>query len=82
MGDGWVEVEDDGPGIAEEVASTLFDPFVTSKARGTGLGLAISKKLCTGMQARLELRPSIPTRFRITFSALRASPDGIEARTD
>lgn len=35
-----VEVEDDGPGVPEEVRETVFDPFVTTKANGTGLGLA------------------------------------------
>lgn len=35
-----VEVEDNGPGVPEEVAQTLFDPFVTTRINGTGLGLA------------------------------------------
>lgn len=40
------EIEDDGPGIAPEVAEQLFDPFVThGKPQGTGLGLAIARKI-------------------------------------
>ncbi len=35
---------DNGPGIAEEVRSTLFEPFVTTKARGTGLGLSVARR--------------------------------------
>jgi signal transduction histidine kinase len=40
-----VEVHDAGPGVAETVAETAFDPFVTTKAgvRGAGLGLAIAR---------------------------------------
>lgn len=40
-----VEVEDTGPGIAEEIAPQLFQPFVTSKASGMGIGLSISRRI-------------------------------------
>ena len=40
-----VEVADTGPGIAEEIATQLFKPFVTTKATGMGVGLSISKRI-------------------------------------
>ena len=40
-----IEVEDNGPGVAESVKAHLFDPFVTTKRRGTGLGLALVAKI-------------------------------------
>ena len=38
-------VEDDGPGVPEQVRHRVFDPYFTTKAEGTGLGLAIVKKI-------------------------------------
>ncbi len=40
-----VEIADTGPGISDEVAARLFQPFVTSKSHGMGIGLAISKRI-------------------------------------
>ena len=42
-----VEIEDNGPGIAEQDQSRIFDPFFTTKGpgEGTGLGLNISRTL-------------------------------------
>jgi signal transduction histidine kinase len=34
-------VNDDGPGVAEDVRGKIFDPFFTTKEQGTGLGLSI-----------------------------------------
>lgn len=39
-------LRDNGPGIPEEIRSTLFQPFVThGKAQGTGLGMAIARSM-------------------------------------
>ena len=47
--DEWVvvEIEDNGPGIPDEVQSNIFDPFFTTKSpgEGTGLGLNISHNI-------------------------------------
>ena len=40
-----ITVEDNGPGIPEDIADQLFDPFVTTKHAGTGLGLALVAKI-------------------------------------
>ncbi|UCE88563.1 MAG: HAMP domain-containing protein [Pseudomonadota bacterium] len=40
-----VRVQDDGPGIPEDIMGQLFEPYVTTKPKGSGLGLAIVKKI-------------------------------------
>lgn len=38
-------VDDDGPGIRDDMRESVFDPYVTTKHDGTGLGLSIVKKI-------------------------------------
>jgi nitrogen-specific signal transduction histidine kinase len=39
-----VEVRDSGAGPPPEIASRLFEPFVTGKPEGVGLGLAVARQ--------------------------------------
>ena len=55
-----LRLEDDGPGIPEDLASRLFQPFVTGRARsgphpGTGLGLAIATGIADRHRGTLEI---------------------------
>ena len=49
-----IEVVDDGPGVPEQIRSTLFYPLVTARAEGTGLGLAVSQELVTRNAGQIE----------------------------
>lgn len=40
-----VSVQDNGPGVPEDIRPHLFDPFVTTKVSGSGLGLALVAKI-------------------------------------
>jgi two-component system nitrogen regulation sensor histidine kinase GlnL len=40
-----VSIRDNGAGVPAEIQSSMFEPFVTSKAKGQGLGLAIVAKI-------------------------------------
>jgi signal transduction histidine kinase len=69
--DGWaiVEIEDNGPGIPQEIQSRVFEPFFTTKPPGvgTGLGLDISYNIVVNKHRgdiRLESEPG-RTRFQI-----------------
>ena len=40
-----IRIRDSGSGVNEDIISTVFEPYVTTKQKGTGLGLAIVKKI-------------------------------------
>jgi two-component system, LuxR family, sensor kinase FixL len=72
--DGTVEIEvaDTGPGIAPEIASQLFEPFVTTKAHGMGVGLSISRTIVEAHGGRISAssNPGGGTVFRFTLQAI------------
>lgn len=65
----FLDVIDNGPGIAAGVAEQIFEPFFTTSPNGIGLGLYISRELCECNQARLNYRAQPDGGcFRITFA--------------
>jgi PAS domain S-box-containing protein len=70
-------VEDDGAGMAPEVASRAFEPFFTTRpARGIGLGLPIVQGIVQrhGGSVALETRPGQGTRVDVTLPVRRQPP--------
>ena len=53
-----IDVEDDGPGVPEELRDTLFYPMVTGRSDGAGLGLSISQNLVNQHRGIIELDTS------------------------
>lgn len=49
-----LEVQDDGPGLAEADRARIFQPFYTTKAEGTGLGLAIVARRVAESGGKIE----------------------------
>ena len=70
-----ISVQDDGPGIAPDQLSRIFEAYFTTKERGTGLGLAIVKhntELYSGT-VRVESELGKGSKFTVSFPA-KASP--------
>lgn len=68
-----LELNDDGPGVPEEVRTKIFDPFFTTKAvgKGTGLGLAVAYALVEehGGRISVESAPDAGASFFVSFPA-------------
>jgi PAS domain S-box-containing protein len=64
-----IEIEDNGPGIPDEILEQVFDPFFTTKdpEKGTGLGLAISRAIIEefGGQIRIHTTPGQGTTMAV-----------------
>jgi nitrogen-specific signal transduction histidine kinase len=53
-----IEIADDGPGIAAEVAGRLFEPFASTRAAGRGLGLPATAGIMGAHHGFVEIRAS------------------------
>ncbi|MDC0834185.1 ATP-binding protein [Geitlerinema sp. CS-897] len=85
-----IQIADNGPGMDEDVAKQIYDPFFTTKAlgKGTGLGLAISRQVVVdkhggrldcrsqpGKGTQFEIWLPLAPEFRETLPSLAASGD-------
>ncbi|WP_437646437.1 ATP-binding protein [Sorangium sp. So ce362] len=73
-----IEVEDNGPGIAEAVRETLFEPFITTKevGEGTGLGLAVCRGLIEVAGGSIGVEPGADGGARFVVLLPGVGPRG------
>ncbi len=64
-----IEIEDNGPGIPDELIDQVFIPFFSTKDSGSGIGLSLCKQIMRAHAGRLELlsQEGVGTTFRLIF---------------
>jgi two-component system NtrC family sensor kinase len=84
-----LEINDDGPGIPDDLQPKIFDPFFTTKevGKGTGLGLTVAYAIVQehGGRIRIESRPNAGASFYVEMpvTGTRLPPTPLRrARTD
>ncbi len=73
----YLEVQDNGSGISQEVRSKIFDPFFTTKFTGRGLGLASVRGIVRGHRGIIQVDQVNPrgTLFRVIFPQMNGTGD-------
>ena len=62
-----LQIEDNGPGIPEDLQKKIFFPMVTGRAKGTGLGLSIAQSIIQQHHGLLECK-SKPNKTTFTIN--------------
>lgn len=67
----WIEIEDKGSGIPDDVLPRIFDPFFTTKpvGQGTGLGLSVAYQIMQAHHGRIDVKTRVGegTSFRVSL---------------
>jgi PAS domain S-box-containing protein len=80
-----IEVEDSGPGIAEDELEYIFEPFRQSatsrEAGGTGLGLSVSRRIVELMGGHLMVKSQVGKGSCFRFDVLVKLAEGAPHKT-
>ena len=70
-----IAIEDDGPGVADDIRTRIFDPFFSTRFTGRGLGLAAAATTARALGGEIELVGSGPgARFEIRLPVVQQPP--------
>jgi C4-dicarboxylate-specific signal transduction histidine kinase len=70
-----ISVADSGPGVVEDVAGKIFEPFVTTKSLGMGLGLSISRSIVESHGGSLRMSRSTKSGAIFAFDLPTDGPE-------
>jgi len=69
-----LSVQDQGPGIKNEILEKIGTPFFTTKDTGTGLGLAVCYSIAARHNATIDIETSLDgTTFFVRFRAVNST---------
>jgi len=63
----WIQVEDNGSGIAPELIDQVFVPFFSTKEQGSGIGLSLSRQIMNNHKGSIHLESSPGHRTVVTL---------------
>jgi two-component system, NtrC family, nitrogen regulation sensor histidine kinase NtrY len=71
----YLEVADNGCGVAPEVRARIYEPYFSTKKNGTGLGLTIVSQIIEDHRGYVRVRPNEPkgAKFTIEFPVQTAN---------
>jgi PAS domain S-box-containing protein len=69
-----IAIRDNGPGIATDQRTRVFDPFYTTKSKGSGLGLAIAKRIIEAHGGQIAVENSETPGAVFTITLPRGTP--------
>ena len=70
-----LEITDTGPGISDEEAKNIFEPFYTTKAQGLGLGMPYAGKIVEQHGGTISLKSRVGEGTTICISLPPASKE-------
>jgi signal transduction histidine kinase len=76
-------VEDNGPGVQEDIVARIFDPMFSTHREGCGLGLSIVKRIVESHDGTIDVSTSPDgTSFRIRLRNARHNDERSECKPD
>lgn len=76
-----IDIEDDGPGVPDEIADTIFYPLVSGRDDGTGLGLPLAQDLVSRHDGLIEYQSEPGRTVFMVRLPIEEDPDSPPAGT-
>jgi signal transduction histidine kinase len=67
----FIEIEDNGKGISNEIINKIFDPFFTTKEGCTGLGLSVSFRIIQSYGGNIKVESEVGSGTKIIINIPR-----------
>ncbi len=69
----WIEINDNGPGIPDEMIGNVFEPLYSTKTYGVGLGLPIVRQILEQHSGEILIssQPGTGTKVKLWFPLVK-----------